>query len=640
MNLMKLFNKNYLKQNLKKSRTGLGITILIVPLLTVLVMINNSSGFRSSVIISNIISMLGMFTIPIAISKMLFGYVFKRKSVDFIGSMPLSRKTIFVTNLIGGILVIVFIQLLTSISIGITSLFLDNIIINMKMLIDFFVLGVISYTFVYTATNIGMAISGNLLTQIAVTMLILFLIPFTIDAVNGFDFYNQVEFVKEDGQNIEIGLKDYQNYTMPYNFVRNFFINESLAYTTSSIVRMLILIAIYSVIGIILFQKRKMENTEEAFSNVYVHLLVKGLTLIPIVAIVTLTNMSVNGLSLVIAIMFIYYYIYDMITKRKVKLRIEIVAFILTTVVLFGTFNFTKSMNNKKIKIYTKEDIKSIGIIENSIYYSSYENNIKDLEEINYQFENQDIIDEFYKGMKNFSYISPVELYGKIKLKNGKEVFSKFPMNIENFEKIQKMIKEDKKYLEAKKRDLEIKNNNEYIMVLNNSKINGEDKEKLVKLINKVVSKQNSLIEHSMISGNSIDCYYYENHDLKKIKIPLSLDDELKSFAMNLTNKLTKEKLKNINLDEKGLYTSCTIKELETEPKDDYVRRRSKEMIEFVKNAGENVDITRPIYSISLYFSKVIDGTITFYTNDIKEVDRLIDSGKDIINIPDTYLKY
>lgn len=40
MNLTKLFNKNYFIQNLKKSKTLLGITILAVPVLTVLVLIN------------------------------------------------------------------------------------------------------------------------------------------------------------------------------------------------------------------------------------------------------------------------------------------------------------------------------------------------------------------------------------------------------------------------------------------------------------------------------------------------------------------------------------------------------------------------------------------------------------------------
>ena len=40
MNLTKLFNKNYFIQNLKKSKTLFGITIAIVPILTVLVLIN------------------------------------------------------------------------------------------------------------------------------------------------------------------------------------------------------------------------------------------------------------------------------------------------------------------------------------------------------------------------------------------------------------------------------------------------------------------------------------------------------------------------------------------------------------------------------------------------------------------------
>ena len=153
MNLTKLFNKNYFVQNLKKSKTLLGITILVVPILTVLVLINfyftdsYNIDYEETTRIFNIVNILGMYIVPIAISQILFGYIFKRKSIDFIGSMPINRRSIFLTNIIGGILLILLIQALTFIASLVTLTILNNTIISIKMLIDAFVLGLVSYIF-------------------------------------------------------------------------------------------------------------------------------------------------------------------------------------------------------------------------------------------------------------------------------------------------------------------------------------------------------------------------------------------------------------------------------------------------------------------------------------------------------------
>ena len=199
MNLIKLFNVKYFFQNLKKSKTLLSLTILIVPILTLLILININDmdiNLTDMMYGCNTINLLGMYVIPICISFILFGYVFKRKSVDFIGSMPINRKSIFITNLIGGILIITLIQMLNFLVIGLSTIFLENIVLSFNAILDFCIVGIVSYTFVYTATNIAMAISGNLLTQIAVTMLIVFLVPFSIDAVKEFDLYKRISFYR------------------------------------------------------------------------------------------------------------------------------------------------------------------------------------------------------------------------------------------------------------------------------------------------------------------------------------------------------------------------------------------------------------------------------------------------------------
>ena len=339
MNLIKLFNIKYFFQNLKKSKTLLSLTILIVPILTLLILININNmdiNLTDMMYGCNTINLLGMYVIPICISFILFGYVFKRKSVDFIGSMPINRKSIFITNLIGGILIITLIQMLNFLVIGLSTIFLENIVLSFNAIFDFCLVGIVSYTFMYTATNIAMAISGNLLTQIAVTMLIVFLVPFSIDAVKEFEFYPRISLYRNSTETINIDLVKNVDSTLPYGLIKNTALRNSNLVTNISMAKMLVLSICYSIIGLLLFEKRKMENTEESFYSIYMHLFVKGLTLTPIISVLAIIDAPPTGLALLLAVIFVYYYVYDIITNRKVKLKVEITVFILTVIILFG----------------------------------------------------------------------------------------------------------------------------------------------------------------------------------------------------------------------------------------------------------------------------------------------------------------
>ena len=71
MNLIKLFNIKYFFQNLKKSKTLLSLTILIVPILTLLILININNmdiNLTDMMYGCNTINLLGMYVIPICIS--------------------------------------------------------------------------------------------------------------------------------------------------------------------------------------------------------------------------------------------------------------------------------------------------------------------------------------------------------------------------------------------------------------------------------------------------------------------------------------------------------------------------------------------------------------------------------------------
>ncbi len=636
MNLTKLFNKNYFIQNLKKSKTLFGITIAIVPILTVLVLINlhientTSVSYENSAQAFNIINLLGMYIIPIAISQVLFGYIFKRKSVDFIGSMPINRKTIFLTNFIGGILLILLIQILTFIFSTITLLVLPNTIINFNMLLDTFIIGTISYVFVFSATSIGMAIAGNLITQIVVTMLVLFLVPFTVDAISGFDFYEKIEFVQSGMENISISNENFKYYTIPYNFFRNYIYND-IIFSNRVFIKMIILSAIYAIIACKLFQKRKMENTEEAFSNTCIHLLIKGLTLVPMVALVVLSEATISNMILYFAIIFVYYYVYDILTNRKVKLKIEIPVFALTVAILFGGLFFAKNYKEENIKEYARADIKSFGIAELKEYYD--DDNIYDLEEINYEIKDADLIDVFYNGLSdsNSSSLNYNYTYVKISLKDGKEIFSQVFLKKDNYNKIMEYLDNDNNYQEALDEDLKIEDTKNYTIIYENKKITGEDKSKIINLINSTIKDNykefNNKVDYYQYS-KFVRCYYYKNHRVYCLKLPIEINDELQQYCMKLSNKLTLETLNKLEKSNEKMSLYYTIRLYNPEKKlSEYYRITndvSKKIVNFVKNTNQEVNKDNNYIEIVISVSGKQYYSMCFYTNNVEEFMQLV----------------
>ena len=184
MNLINLFNFNYLKQNLKKSKGALAVFIGIIPIINILSLFMMNDNNYSNEIITlpgiSIINFIGVFILPIVISICLFGYVFKKRSVDFVNSMPISRKSIFVTNTIGGIVILVLMNLINAIFIYILSSTLPNLAIPTGMIIDYFILWTVAYVFVFTVSNIAVSVSGNMITSLVVSALILFLVHYLL----------------------------------------------------------------------------------------------------------------------------------------------------------------------------------------------------------------------------------------------------------------------------------------------------------------------------------------------------------------------------------------------------------------------------------------------------------------------------
>ena len=139
MSLMKLFNFKYLKENIKKSRGLLAFFFGVIPLINIIVLITIISNDKINIMdfysLSSI-TILGMFILPLVLAVSLFGFLFQKKSVDFVMSKPLSRKSIYVTNILGGIGIIIIFILLNALIFSFFGVLFQNLIITGALILE------------------------------------------------------------------------------------------------------------------------------------------------------------------------------------------------------------------------------------------------------------------------------------------------------------------------------------------------------------------------------------------------------------------------------------------------------------------------------------------------------------------------
>jgi len=608
MNLNKLFSAKYLFQNLKKSKMTISLFFTLVPIFTSLLIIA-SSDYVFEFGTLGLINILGMYIIPFIISMCLFGYVFKKNSVDFMGSMPISRKCIFVTNTLGGIALISIMQMITFFLTVLISSLTKGIVFT-SMAWDIFVFQTIAYIFVFTATNLAMSVSGTLVTQIAVTMLIVFIVPFSTwyvnlmaeDTIDGTDYTivnSDIELMK---------VNKIENYTAPFLIANN----GIYEYHVGSMWKMILLSLIYFIIGYIVFHKRKMEVAGESFQNKYVHFIVKGLTLIPFVAVL-------KGISeyrpltlaiIIIAIIFVYYIIFDLITSKKIRLWENIIACIVSITTIYGVYSIAISLNeniDRKLKL---NSINSISInIDNRFYSKITEKNlIKNAvtalsnTSSNYYNERRHYVDVVLNGNNGTKYTKTV-FVGE---KTLNEIFDENYMNIAIKENA--IISNTQIKLTQKERELVIKELNETLKNIT---------------LKELINLEND-IDYPDITINE-----YQNHELITIHYPIMINQEIQKMMMNAYNKYAVEFLNSryyglyYTIDSFGKFDEETREKIWFAVDHENEQYFSTFILENSESVPENM--TKCIKISTYYFSFYTDKIDTF----LEIVDKICEENKE-----------
>lgn len=663
MNLTKLFNFKYFKQNLKKSKGIVALLLIVVPIFTTLftvLVLNSGTGIhtpsKSELIIINV---MGMYIIPVLMSLVLFGYVYKKKSVDFINSQPINRKTIFITNTVGGILLMGIIQAVTAVAVLICGAILPELIIFPQMILDIFLLMWISYSFTFVATNVAMSVSGTFSTQIVLTMLILFLVPFCIDSY--FDFSNSQNYeMINDEKTSTVYMHTDSYYTMPYEIFHMFFSStteEFNLFSVKIISRMIVIGLVYYFIGLHLFKNRKMENNEESFFNEKIHIIVKALTILPMLILLNIADAGKEFNIIALALIITYYFVYDFCVKRKMKLKASLIYLVLTLVVIQGICStaevLKETMPMKKLNINNIASIKinSIneqgkgvynsnrvtalgGFVENKeiiqlLFDSNYDNDYQttgnemaEVIELDSLVDTKTVSDRINTDKSTYFNIS-------VKSKDGKIYSTSIHVFRKDLEKVLEILSNDEKYLSKIRSGI----TKEGILTINNYKIiNNDEKEVLQSEIQNTINSM-SLQEIRELENNENEAYvvryYYKNHMLNGVSISASVNQKVLEIVSSQINKAVIAELK----DKKPYEVSIKVYPKNTIYEWIYFSNVQEDMLNFIRqNENEEFDVSKPYYAIDI---SVRGKNLHFYTNKIEEVESMINREREYEN---TYL--
>lgn len=654
MNLTKLFNYKFLKQNLKKSSSILYFCCLIVPLLNLIVLLlfgQNSEYSSTSLAGISIVNAILLFIVPLILSLILFGFLLKKRSSDFVLSMPLSRKEIFISNTIGGISLIFLMMLVNTLMLLIFTFVIPILNISIAMIIDYFILWLIAYIFVFTLYNLAILVSGNVITSLVVSVLLMFLLPI-ISAYSGAKIisYGNYELMCKDKEcvpqeylcyddfkclnEIEKGYyttyidnndEYFNNYitnhfTMPSKlFFYLFDTNHNNLYNNISIIKMLISSIIFGGLGYYALLKRKTEIAETSFNNDKIHLLVKCLTCIPFVIYLfeIVDNYQFDKLMSVflLILLVIYYYVYDFILRRKVKNKsLSIGSFILTIVlvIIFCTINNNIEIGNHKT--YTNKDIEGMYVIPINYRYvyadspkfeTTYRN---DKEYINliskYLYNNQN------NNNGNYNIIVNLKVDGKYFRKN-------ISVGKEDYQEIVDMTINDEKFIQEYR---DINYDNIYNIKFKNRNIDRNDLSELIDLVKTSINKIDLNTYDEDRGSDEITLYLYENHRINLYHIPISINDDIVSYVIEISNRAFYKHI------DKNKFDRIYISSIEDREDFNYVvSAATNELLEFVKKDYKN-DFDANKEYLLLYLNND-----SYYTNDIDQVYEIINKKREEI---------
>lgn len=624
MNLTKLFNFHYLYENIKKSKMPIILCLLVVPLFTIIMLLTSGTEVYTFASLG-IFNIIFMYVIPFILSANLFGYVYKKKSVDFIGSMPLSRKTIFFTNTLAGILLIIIMQAMTLLCTLIISTFSSSIIFA-GLAWDVFLYQTIAYIFIFTIANLAMSVSGNIMTQIVGVLLITFLVP----ALYTFTYYaagDQIADMIAEHTSIS-PIAHFDTLTAP-SLILSGLEGGGYGYNVISMIKMVILSIIYMGVGYVFFQKRKMEKAGESFVKNSTHFYIKALTLLPFMMIVKAIFMTEEWepLPFILAIILVYWFVYDLITSKKMKFLQNFGILLASMAILFailsGIIWTYSTIWNGKIKI------ENIAKLELSDSWYPHKMDVSQ----KYVIKDQELITSIVDNNRYYTEKDyekeealPTYMFGTMTMKNGRKYEINVTVDAKDLAKVH----------ECKEKHYDIPQNKNIKVYMDDRIASREDKKELIKILKETtpyevrnydgyyyvmeyLPESTVRIVRKTDSYFNVSAYEYIHHELYVYRYRET--KELMELLVNINNKAAIEQIKNARpydiyydvRDNKADYMTYSSTEIKTKLK------------QFVLDHKDNkVDLNKDYICILLNITSITPNLRVVYTTN--EVSKVIEN--------------
>lgn len=640
MSLTSLFNFSYMKENIKKSRAIILLCLLLLPIINFIILLMNCSNdynyMPSTFEVSSVI-LLGMYVVPVILSITLFSFVYKKGSTLFTLSMPISKKQIFATNTLCGIVIIILMNFINFILSLIISALYSNFIVAGRMLFDIFLIYSISYIFVFTSCNIAVSLSSNKITTVVLLLLILFLVPFvnTYISSNGFRYsYGGAARIEckdkactpvtyecsstkceiDRSNNIYssyVTKIDNTTYTMPYELIKDYLFemdNDINANINTSLLKMGFLSIIYIFVGYALFIRKKFEVVGTSFRSDNIHILVRSLTTIPIACIAyTIFDNSYSSydffsIILMLVLIFAYLIIYDLITRKKVT---NIPKMLICLTIVFGLVYITSSfIDNKEDYKIDVNNIKTISVLDdNNVSMGTTDN--KDI--INYVMSL--LLDKEPRGDTEGYYTMLV---------TSSEGDYRFNINVtkEDYEYLNTSLNNDKKYIESYK---EYRDSSVFGIGYYDGYTNSDSSlsKKIIDEYRKSDYGYNSYFDYDK-ELFIVTLYSYDNYKVRSIRTAVS--SELASELVGFYNDNAKEYLAN---NEEWGYSYYV---------NDKYYGSYEEIGKFIANNSSDVVDTSKEYSMIRIYS--LNNMYIFTTNRVDELNNILSNYKS--NLGDT----
>lgn len=401
-------------------------------------------------ILYNPIVLLTIFVLPVLVSILLFKYTNEEKSSSFIHGLPISKRRIYITNILTGIVMYVIPFLINLIIILLLNLGEMGKYLQFADIMKWFGVCMLYNTIFFAfATFIGTfcasKISHGILTYIlmyapigglAIASIIMESALFgfkglsnNLEEFRGWPFIKIIEDFREMG---------------------SYYLSQTIKFETSTIIIYIASIIVMLVLGYFIYKKRKLEITKEfiAFKGIrsfvkYVATFLVNLLSYMYFCDVFEENKIVTLLASFI-ITLIAYLIIEMILKKTYKVFKSIIGFIVYAVlVTIGFVILNTGAFGYETRIPKAEDVQEVSFsVENETINFKEKQNIENV--IDFQ---QKLINEKKKGYTEYTL--------EYKLKDGKKITRKYAINNTLYKEELKRILTSDEYYDGKIRQIQ-----------------------------------------------------------------------------------------------------------------------------------------------------------------------------------------